>query len=108
MASFIFGKANEILRMTATQEATRKNKTHVLPRWKVILHNDDVNHALDVAKAIVRIVGLSMADAVTKTMQAHEEGHAILIVTHKEKAELYMEQFTSHVPPITVTIEPEA
>ena len=36
--------------------------------------------------------------------EAHETGIALLLVTHKERAELYQEQFQSKG--LTVTIEP--
>ena len=43
-------------------------------------------------------------DAVLRTHECHETGVALLLVTHKERAELYREQFQSKN--LTVTIEP--
>ena len=45
-----------------------------------------------------------MKDAELRAAEADQTGVALLLVTHKERAELYQEQFTSAV--LTVTIEP--
>jgi ATP-dependent Clp protease adapter protein ClpS len=49
---------------------------------------------------------LSPEDAIVRTIEAHESGLALLLVTHRERAELYVEQF--HSRSLTVTIEPES
>jgi ATP-dependent Clp protease adapter protein ClpS len=49
-------------------------------------------------------VHLSEQDAESRTKEAHRAGIALLTVTHKERAELFQEQFTSKS--MTVTIEP--
>lgn len=77
-----------------------------LPPYKVLLHNDDVNTVEHVIKAILRLTSLNTEDAIIKTVEAHETGVALLLVTHRERAELYYEQFMSLS--ITVTIEPDA
>ena len=84
--------------------APRKNPPGTLPPWKVLLHNDDVNTIEDVVKTIVQLVHLSEQDAESRTKEAHRAGVALLTVTHKERAELFQEQFTSKS--MTVTIEP--
>jgi ATP-dependent Clp protease adapter protein ClpS len=43
---------------------------------------------------------------VERTVEAHESGVALLIVTHRERAELIQEQFQTRG--LTVTIEPAA
>ena len=84
--------------------APRKNPPGTLPPWKVLLHNDDVNDMGDVVKAIVQLVHLNEQDAESRTKEAHRTGVSLLVVTHKERAELYQEQFASKS--MTVTIEP--
>ncbi len=79
-------------------------KPQQLPPYRVLLHNDDVNTMEHVVLSIVRLTPLVMERAVECTMEAHETGLALLLVTHKERAELYQEQFTS--VSLTVTIEP--
>jgi ATP-dependent Clp protease adaptor protein ClpS len=74
-----------------------------LPPWKVLLHNDDVNAMEFVVLSIVELTPLNEKDAVLRTLEAHETGVALLLTTHKERAELYMDQFTSKG--LTVTIE---
>ena len=89
---------------TATLPVT-KEKTRRLPPFKVILHNDDVNSMDHVVVSIVRLTPLKLEQAVRKTLEAHETGHAVLLVTTKERAELYVEQFASLS--LTVTCEPD-
>lgn len=77
-----------------------------LPGWAVLLHNDDVNEFMFVARSVVEFARLSSEDAVVRTIEAHESGVALLLVTHREHAELVQEQFQSRG--LTVTIEPAA
>ncbi len=77
-----------------------------LPLFKVLLHNDDINFSTDVALIIRRLTPLSEGESIRRTKEAHDTGVALLLVTHKERAELYVEQFASCR--IIVTIEPDA
>jgi len=43
---------------------------------------------------------------VARTLEAHETGSSMLLVTHKERAELYVEQFASCK--LNVTCEPDS
>lgn len=89
----------------AKKPDTGKPKTRQLPPFKVLLHNDDVNSFEHVILSIVRLTSLQMKEAVVRTLEAHETGLSLLLVTHKERAELYQEQFASFN--LTVTIEPD-
>ncbi len=80
---------------------TRKPRR--LPPYKVLLHNDDVSTFDHVIRSVVQIVGLTVEDAIVKAIEAHETGVSLLLVTHLERAELYVDQFTSLK--LTVTIE---
>ncbi len=82
-----------------------EQQTRVLPPYRVILHNDDVNTFEHVILAILKLTPLKEPEAVARTIEAHETGSALLLVTHKERAELYVEQFASKK--LTVTCEPE-
>jgi ATP-dependent Clp protease adaptor protein ClpS len=86
--------------------APRKTPPKILPRWKVLLHNDDKNVATYVVESIIEITPLKKEEAVEKTKEAHKTGVSLVLTTHKERAELYQEQFQSKS--ITVTIEPES
>ena len=86
--------------------ATAKNPPAMLPPWKVLLHNDEKNEMLFVIRAIVELTPLNREDALTRMLEAHKSGVALLLVTHKERAELYQDQFQSIS--LTVTIEPQS
>ena len=83
-----------------------RRKPKRLPPYKVLLHNDDVNDFGHVIMSILRLTTLTQEDAITRALEAHEMGVALLLVTHRERAELYSEQFASLR--LTVTIEPDA
>jgi ATP-dependent Clp protease adapter protein ClpS len=74
-----------------------------LPLYKVILHNDHVNEFQYVVRTVMELTRLSRLEAQQRTLEAHCTGLALLLVTHKERAELYVEQFASKG--ITVTTE---
>lgn len=74
-----------------------------LPPFRVILHNDDVNDMLYVVASIVELTPHDRTRAIEVMLRAHRRGRALLLVTHKERAELYMEQFRSRR--LIVTIE---
>lgn len=81
-----------------------QRKPRKLPPFKVLLHNDDVNTVDHVVRAILKLTTLGLQQAVLRTLEAHESGVALLLTTHKERAELYCEQFASLS--LTVTMEP--
>jgi ATP-dependent Clp protease adapter protein ClpS len=77
----------------------------MMPPWKVLLHNDDKNDMGFVVLTIIELTTLDEQQAVLRTLEAHHTGVALLVVTHKERAELYKDQFQSKG--LTVTIEPD-
>ena len=87
------------------KRAPKKSPPQMLPPWKVLLHNDDKNDILYVVDTIVELTPLNKQDAEIRTVEAHQSGLSLLLTTHKERAELYQEQFTSKG--LVVTIEPE-
>ena len=93
---------------TRTKRAPKKSPAKIPPRplppWKVLLHNDDKNEVDFVVETIVALTPLNEQDAADRTIEAHKTGVALLLTTHKERAELYREQFQSKG--LTVTIEP--
>lgn len=90
---------------TAVQTAPAKPKTKPLPPYKVLLHNDDVNTMEYASATVHQLTPLNLADSRQRTREAHLRGLSLLLKTHKERAELYQEQFTSKG--LTVTIEPD-
>ena len=89
----------------ATPDVQERQEVRQLPPFRVILHNDDVNTFEHVIRTILRLTNLSEMDAIKRALEAHETGCSLLLVTHKERAELYVEQFaTFH---LLVTCEPD-
>jgi len=86
-------------------EAVVSEQTRELPPYRVILHNDDVNTFEHVVETILRLTPLTRDAAEQRTWEAHTQGQTVLLITHKERAELYCEQFASRK--LTVTCEPD-
>lgn len=94
----------QVATRTAEEELI-KLRTKFLRPWHVILHNDNIHWAHDVAKWLVEAVpGLSSQDAWQITEQAHTTGQALVITCPREEAELYQDRLVSFQ--LTVTIEP--
>ncbi len=89
---------------TGLKESPNPNKVDFLPQYKVLLHNDEVNDVEHVVLSILKVTTLSLADAKEKMWEAHCTGVSLLLVTHRERAELYIDQFRTYG--LTVTIEP--
>jgi ATP-dependent Clp protease adaptor protein ClpS len=87
----------------ANPKPHEKANARQLPPYKVLLHNDTVNEMGYVVRAIMELTHLGKPEATQRMLEAHNRGLALLLVTHKERAELYMEQFATKK--LTVTIE---
>lgn len=83
-----------------------EQQARLLPPYRVVLHNDDVNTFDHVIITIVKLTPLELEDAADRALEAHETGQSVLLVTHRERAELYVEQFATYR--LTVTAEPDA
>lgn len=90
---------------TAVLEPRQQRIVSHLPQWRVLLHNDDASDMDYVVDTIRMLTPLTRQDAVLCMREAHDSGVALLLTTHREKAELLQEQFTSRR--LSVTIEPE-
>ena len=91
---------------TATLPETESPRRKPMPGWSVLLHNDDVNEFNFVTRSVIEFARLSVEEAMQRTVEAHRAGIALLLVTHREHAELIQEQFQTRG--LTVTIEPAA
>jgi ATP-dependent Clp protease adapter protein ClpS len=87
----------------AARKAPQRKPPQMMPPWKVLLHNDDKNEVFFVMRTIMELTPLNEKEAEQRTVEAHKSGVALILVTHKERAELYQEQFTSKG--LVVTIE---
>jgi ATP-dependent Clp protease adaptor protein ClpS len=90
---------------TRKKPAPSQTPPQALPKWKVLLHNDDKNDIVFVVNTLIELTPLNQHDAKNRTLEAHKSGVALILVTHKERAELYKDQFQTKG--LTVTIEPE-
>jgi ATP-dependent Clp protease adapter protein ClpS len=75
-----------------------------LPPYKVVLLPDAGNDLMFVVRTVMELTRFCRAEATHKMWEAHHSGRSVLLVTYKERAELYVEQFQSRG--LTVTIEP--
>ena len=91
-------------RKSTKKKSPKKQPPGLLPPWKVLLHNDDKNDVFFVVATIMELTPLKEQDAKLRTLEAHKTGVSLLLTTHKERAELYKDQFESKG--LTVTIEP--
>jgi ATP-dependent Clp protease adaptor protein ClpS len=90
--------------MSATSDQEVPGKLEELPPYRVLLHNDDKNDFVHVIETLVDLTPLTPTRATTVTMEAHKSGVALVLTTHRERAELYVDQF--HSKSLKVTIEP--
>jgi ATP-dependent Clp protease adaptor protein ClpS len=87
----------------APEERTR-TLDELLPPYRVVLHNDDVNDMMHVVRALLESVPeLSSERAVEIMLAAHLHGSAEVIVCYLERAELYRNRLEAHG--LTATIE---
>jgi ATP-dependent Clp protease adaptor protein ClpS len=78
----------------------------LLPRYRVLLYNDDVNSCDHVIASLLRVVpALSASEAERITQEAHTMGCAAVIVCLKEQAEHYRAGLRRQL--LVSTIEPE-
>lgn len=77
------------------QAQTAPPQVRQLPPFAVVLHNDDVNEMARVVHVLVEIVRVKLPDAFGLTLEAHNEGEAVVCRTHRERAEFLRDQLLS-------------
>jgi ATP-dependent Clp protease adapter protein ClpS len=75
-----------------------------LPPYRVILLHEAGQELMNVVRAVMDLTRLCREEATHKMWESYHRGQSQLLVTHKERAELYIDQFATRG--ITVTIEP--
>lgn len=95
---------------TVVPDTQTGEQTELAPRWKVILHNDDVTTFEFVIGLLVRVFHKEAGEAVRLTDEIHDTGAALVAVATQERAELYVEQVRSLARPrgfpLVATMEP--
>ncbi|HXT35218.1 MAG TPA: ATP-dependent Clp protease adaptor ClpS [Chloroflexota bacterium] len=85
-------------------EREQRTLQQILPPWRVLLHNDDVNDMPHVIRAIMHSVpSIGRRRAAEIMLEAHLHGQAQVIICPKESAEYYRERLEQHG--LTSTIE---
>ncbi len=77
---------------------------HMLPHWRLLLHDDEITERPNTIEAITECTPLSEAAATRRVIEAHRDGVAMLLHTHRELAELYYVQLSKHN--LIVSLEP--
>lgn len=85
-------------------ERVQDRLSRLVPRYAVLLHNDDVNEMGYVVNSLLKSVSsLSHQRAEEIMMEAHNTGKAVVIVCPLEQAELYRDRLQSCK--LTATLE---
>ena len=75
-----------------------------LPPYRVVLTRATDQQLMGIVRAVMDVTHLCREEATHKMWESYHRGRSQLLVTHKERAELYVDQFADHG--VTVTIEP--
>ena len=64
-----------------------------LPRYKVVLHLDPSQDLMFVVRSVMELTRFPRAEATHKMWEAHHTGRSVVLITYRERAELFVEQF---------------
>ena len=84
---------------------TVEREAIIMPLYKVLLHNDDVNSMEHVVKTLRQVFKFDEQECVRIMIEAHNNGLALCAVEPLEQAELHRDQLISSS--LVATIEPE-
>jgi len=90
--------------LTTTTPVIDREKI-IMQRYKVLLHNDDVNTMEHVLKALRKVFNFDEQECVRIMIEAHNNGLALCTVEPLEQAEHHRDQLLSFS--LVATIEPE-
>lgn len=93
----------EVIDVPEVKPARGNVKIERLPRYAVVLHNDDIHSMEEVVLILMEIFGFPMEEATQYMMEAHMTGRSTVMVTHQERAELYRDKMRSKT--LVATIE---
>ena len=74
-------------------------------RFKVVLHRTAEKNLMFVAQVVMELTKFGTAEAEHRMWEVHHGGRSLVVVTHLERAELFVEQFADRG--LAATIEPE-
>ncbi len=88
------------------RSAYRAFEAYYAPRrFKVVLHRATDKELMFVARVVMELTRFGSAEAEYRMWETHHRGQSLVLVTHLERAELFVEQFARHGLP--ASIEPE-
>ncbi len=90
---------------TAKPEADIERRAELMPRYRVLLHNDDVNSMDHVVRALQRVFKFGRPECERIMLEAHRNGVALCAIEPLEQAEFHRDQLISLS--LISTIEPE-
>src|SRR5947209_9576954 len=80
------------------------SRSQPLPPYRVILRHGAGQELMGVVRAVMDLTRLCREEATHKMWESYHRGQSQLLITHKERAELYVDQFAHRG--VTVAIEP--
>ena len=90
----------------ATKQLTSDEERALIaltPKYKVILHNDEVHNMHEVMEALMKGAYLTAQQAELVMKEAHDTGKAIVAIKPREVAELYKERLETFT--LTISLE---
>jgi ATP-dependent Clp protease adaptor protein ClpS len=85
-------------------EVRRATQTRPFPRYKLVLHGEPTLDLMFIVRSLMELIRFPRAEATHKMWEAHHRGSSVLLTTHLERAELYVEQFADKG--LTTSVQP--
>jgi ATP-dependent Clp protease adapter protein ClpS len=73
-----------------------------LTLYNVVLHRDAEKSLLLVVRAVMELTRFCKEEAMTRMWEAYHLGKSVVVATHLERAELFVEQFAERGLPASV------
>jgi ATP-dependent Clp protease adaptor protein ClpS len=71
-------------------------------RFKVVLHKAADKDLMFVARVVMELTRFGTAEAEYRMWEAYHRGRSLIVVTHFERAELFVEQFAARGLPASI------
>jgi ATP-dependent Clp protease adapter protein ClpS len=91
-------------RPEGSPEPPHRTGAREIPLYRLVLRTTADADMMSTVNAIMELIHLGKHEATHKMWEAHHAGQAMLLVTFRERAEFYVEQFA--LRGLTLAIEP--
>jgi ATP-dependent Clp protease adaptor protein ClpS len=71
-------------------------------RFRVVLHRPDNKDLASITRAVMDVTKFGTAEAEFRMWEAHHSGRSLVLVTHLERAELFVQQFADRGLPASI------